>query len=718
MKNAITSLFLLLASASAHAAEISHGPILGRPGSDTMSVWARTNIPAGFTVRYGTETWAMDQEAGTAEATKLKNDCTAVVTLKNLEPGTTYYYEVSADDSDYPPKKGSFRTWKSSAGVADPKLNPEGLFNFKFEFACGNNPKPEGGAGHAMRVYDILNLRHRSEVDFAILNGDWLYEEKREYQPDEWAHQVGIAQDGIPPLVKKMPNITGIWENYKIFLDRAPNLAEWHAHVPTFYTADDHELVNDIYGSGTTGFKNRRAVVRDVAYQAWFDYLAWANPTEYPREAHVGRAKLEAGSDVLTDPNSDFTKLPLDEMANLHVHWFGPNGAIMKPEPDEAEADPNYNVYEIVEVLGPHKLRIKPEAAATRESTYSIGRRCYGKFTVSNCDFFLLDTRTDRELHNVKTPAKPGLQMLGEHQEKWLTDSMKSSESDFFFVVSSVNFMVPHVGTGGEVDHNAGDYGKDDAWTVFLDQRERLIEFWDKLDKPVFVLTGDLHNSFAIKITDNVWEFASGPHNSVNHAPADDEGGRPANGPFKYGPREAFIRWSSYVLNDIERLDRIFPHYCVVQVNNVFNNPKTLDGEDRWVAFPVPHVIFRYYDARTGEFRYAETIHAKSNSPSSAKTQKEEDLYLAEYHVPPVFLDDTPQKRRRTAKEVLVEDAGVEFGQGAQLYTKTSHGGIVMRNTRENHERLAKYLESTYPGKWKGGLRHLAGTDSQKAPSE
>ena len=66
---------------------------------------------------------------------------------------------------------------------------------------------------------------------------------------------------------------------------------------------------------------------------------------------------------------------------------------------------------------------------------------------------------------------------------------------------------------------------KDDAWTVFFDEREKLINAWDKLDKPVFVLTGDLHNSFVIKITDNVWEMASGPHNSNNHW-ASDEGDR------------------------------------------------------------------------------------------------------------------------------------------------------------------------------------------------
>jgi len=46
-----------------------------------------------------------------------------------------------------------------------------------------------------------------------------------------------------------------------------------------------------------------------------------------------------------------------------------------------------------------------------------------------------------------------------------------------------------------------------------------------------------------------------------------------------------------------------------VQVNNVFNNPLKL-GEDRWVAFPQPQVIFKYYDGLTGELLYAEAIAA------------------------------------------------------------------------------------------------------------
>ena len=67
------------------------------------------------------------------------------------------------------------------------------------------------------------------------------------------------------------------------------------------------------------------------------------------------------------------------------------------------------------------------------------------------------------------------------------------------------------------------------------------------------------------------------------------------------------IRWSTYYRSDIPRGNLLHPTYCVVQVNNVFNNPRNLQAI-RWVAYPKPQVIFQYYDGRTGKLRYAESI--------------------------------------------------------------------------------------------------------------
>jgi len=580
---------------------VTHGPMLGKPTSTSMSLWVRTDEVGPVQIFYGT---APDQLTSVTDpvTTSVDKDNTGIITIGDLEPNTHYYYRVYDHQLS-----GSFLTLPKAEDFKNAEYNPEGLFNFRFEFACGNNPKGGGDSvGPTLPVYDTLNAEVRDSIHFAILNGDWLYEQEREYPASKWLQQVGLTPEETPRIVDLAPTITGVWENYKTFLSRGRNLSEWHRYVPSFYTYDDHEALNDIYGTGETGYVNRRAVFRDIGVQAWYDYLAWSNPQEFDNPAHFGRAKFEADSDVLTDPEADFTKLNLEEYANLHVHWGTPTAGVMDMELDTEPGDPNSAVYRIVEVMGPNKLRIEPKAKADGEQVYSIGRRCYGKFSVSNCDFFFLDTRSHRDLHDVENPDRPGASMLGKQQLKWLMDGISESDADFFFLVSSVNFMVPHVGSGGGEDKNKA-VKKDDAWTVFLEEREELIEFCDKLDKPAFILTGDLHNSFAIRITDNLWEFASGPHNSINHAPQNDEGDRPSNGKFKYGPRECDIRWSTYALNDIPRAHRQYPAYCVVQVNNVFNNP-TDRSEERWVAYPHPQVIFQFFDAFNGNLLYSETI--------------------------------------------------------------------------------------------------------------
>lgn len=585
---------------------ITHGPILGRLTPYSVGVWGRTAAPSTIRVRYGTSPDRVE-EITAPVGTEYAHDNTAWVPLENLKPNTRYYYEligpVDPERGTGPVEhlSGSFRTLPSAEQFRDPELNPRGLFNFKFEFACGNNQAPGQGAGAALPAFATMYERLRDDVHFSILNGDWLYEDQRDYSPQDWMKQVGVTADALPKVVQVAPTIVGVWENYKLYLSRGANLARYHRYVPTFFTFDDHEILNDVWGAGTPGLRDRRAVFRDIGVQAWYDYLGWSNPVPTRQGIYFGKAVLQAGSDVLVDHQADFSRLDLDQAGTLHVHWGGPTAGVNDNALDGVGGQPNAGVYEILEILDKNRLRIRPAPPADGKDSYSIGRRSYYRLRVANCDLFMLDTRTHREMHDTRHPDKPGLSMLGSQQRQWLLDGMQASDADFLFVVSSVNFMVPHVGGGAVRADN-----KDDAWTVFLDEREQLIEAWDALGKPVFVLTGDLHNSFVIKITDRVWEFASGPHNSGNHWYT-DEGGRPASGPFQYGPRAADIRWSSFYRADIPRKNLQHPYYCVVQVNNVFDNPLK-PGQHRWVAFERPQVVFQYYDGRTGELRYAESI--------------------------------------------------------------------------------------------------------------
>ncbi|MCP5114634.1 MAG: alkaline phosphatase [bacterium] len=578
---------------------ITHGPILGRLSTEGVGVWARTNTPGTFRVIYGTAPDRLDQVSTEVETT-LAHDNTGWVHITGLKPNTRYWYRaVTADHGNT--AGGGFRTLPRAADYRHAELNPKGLFNFRFEFACGNNQIPWQGAGHDAPAFKTMLERLKDKIYFSIQNGDWLYEEQRMYQPAQWLAQVGAKPEAMPRVLKVAPTLAGVWENYKLYLQRGANLAAYHRNMPHFFTFDDHEILNDVWGAGTPGLRDRRAAFRDIGVQAWYDYLGWANPTEFTQPIWFSEAQLTAGSDELLDPAADFTKLDLQQAGTLLVHWGEETAGVNENALDGVGGIANAGVYGITEVLGKNRLKITPAPKESGKAAYSIGRRSYYKVRIGNAEIFFTDTRTHRQMHDTRQPDKPGLSMLGLQQRKWLLDGMRASDADFLFVVSSVNFMVPHVG-GGKVRAE----NKDDAWTVFLDEREHLIRTWDGLGKPVFVLTGDLHNSFVIKITDRVWEFASGPHNSQNHWYT-DEGNRPPNGRFQYGPRACDIRWSTFYRDDVPREQLQHPVYTVVQVNNVFNNPKTLRGE-RWVAFPRPHVVVQYYDGRSGDLLYAETV--------------------------------------------------------------------------------------------------------------
>jgi phosphodiesterase/alkaline phosphatase D-like protein len=565
-----------------------------------MLVWGRTSEPGEFVVKYGLSPLALREISAPAQ-TALDRDNTGTAQLSGLQPDTRYHYQIYVEGRPHG-LPGSFLTLPSADLVRNAEHNPKGLFNFRFEAGSCANQNPRHGIGHRSPTYETLNRDWADKTQFHIMNGDWLYEELRTFPPEAWRLEQGAKQ--LPETVAVMPSIVGVWENYKLYLERGVELARWHRHVPSYFTFDDHELVNDIWGTGTAGKRHRRTVFRDIGAQAFYDYLGWANPTAHNAGIHFGRAKMTAGSDLLVDPQADFTALPLDQMLNLHVHWGTPEAGVNDMKFDNDDGHPNSYVYDIARVIDRHTLQLHMPAKVTDVVSYSIGRRSYGSFRVANCEYFLIDTRSDRDMHDLRDRSKPGLSMLGTAQREWLLRRMRESDADFFFIVSSVPFMIPHSGAGGfEADAD----NKEEAWTGFFEERERLISAWEKINKPVFVMTGDLHNSFAIKVTDKIWEFCMGPHNSVNHVPKLDEGNRPATGKWKFGPRECEIRWSSYILPDVPRDERLYPYFCVVQVNNVFNMPQQLGGT-RWVAYPHPQVVFQYYDGRTGELAYAEAI--------------------------------------------------------------------------------------------------------------
>ena len=184
---------------------ISHGPILGRISSDGVGIWARTSRTGSFKVRYGTTPDAMNQLSDTVQTT-LDRDNTGWVHITGLKAATKYFYEVVTPEKDSPGIGGSFHTLPTGKTTHDTEHNPDGLFNLRFEFACGNNQGIDGSVlGPSMPTYGtMLDHFHRREgpsrIDFAILNGDFIYEEQRDYSPDQWLEQT--AADSLTRTVE------------------------------------------------------------------------------------------------------------------------------------------------------------------------------------------------------------------------------------------------------------------------------------------------------------------------------------------------------------------------------------------------------------------------------------------------------------------------------------------------------------------------------------
>ena len=586
---------------------ITHGPILGRPGSRSIGIWARTLQPGSFAVLYGAEKGKLSSQTDSVPTT-LARDNTGWVLLESLSPDTRYYFAVvTGDETPAPEQSGSFRTLPEPDQFRTVGRNPKGLFNFSFEIGCGNLLKEGRCADPRLGLFDVALKQLEETIHFAIQTGDFIYEdnEARMFTPEQWIGEMGLSNDAIPRLINVAPRLVGVWENYKRYLEKSPPLSKWHRHIPGWFMLDDHEILNDVKGTGEIGYRSRAACFRDMGVQAWKNYVGWANPVPFDQDIWFGKTNFEQGSDILTDEDADFSTLDLNQAASLLVHWGTSTEGTLNPRLDSNArfGDPNAGVYRIREIIDKHRLRIHPPARHLRRSAYSIGRRNYFKTRLSNVEFFFIDTRSHRGLPAMDFQKVDGQSMLGRQQKKWLKETMAASEADFLLVISSVNLMIPHRGKGGIIRDGKVN---DEAWTGFIAEREELINFWERLDKPVLIFSGDLHNSFAIELSEKLWEFGAAPHNSLNHD-LKSEGQRPINGTFSSGPRKGTIRWSTFFLDDTARSMRKQPVYTVVKVNNVFNNPGG-DGTPSWVAYPHPQIVVQFYNGHTGELFYSEAV--------------------------------------------------------------------------------------------------------------
>lgn len=112
----------------------------------------------------------------------------------------------------------------------------------------------------------------------------------------------------------------------------------------------------------------------------------------------------------------------------------------------------------------------------------------------------------------------------------------------------------------------------------------------------MIILTGDLHCAFAIRITDNVWEFMMGPMGSGNH-PRSTAGYPPKGGWFDSEGRRVPVEWLAVAPDEVSYRRSRANFYGVIQVNNVQKVSGMEDGQVIWMAYDRPQVVVQFHDA-------------------------------------------------------------------------------------------------------------------------
>ena len=563
---------------------VAQGPMIGGVTANSIRVWLRTRAECEFEVLCDTELPFSSFAKVVRGATTNATDLTDHVEISGLKPNTQYYYAVRVGEAiaDLRDHIGdawpSFRTLPDETSYVDSLNNPDRLFNVTFAIGhcASQDPDRSGGQYVSTPAYDQIRRLHEDEVMFALVNGDVIYEERR---------------DGT---------LDGVRENYKLYLSRGRSFSSLFRRVPALFTFDDHDVGWDIHGCGQVGLGAGRHLIRDTGLRAYEEYLSWANfRGPQSGKIRIGTATVKAGSDVLFDEQADFSDLNPETVSTIHLGNYTRGSDLSRRK----NPPKNAGVYGLVDVIDQQRLRVRPAAKADETLSYSVGTHHYYDWKISNCHFFALDTRGERSTRNPGNRRDPRLFILGEQQKEWFLSGMKNTDADFIFVISPDPWVIYHTAAhvGGDDKDDKGD-----GFPSFIHERQELLGAMDEIAKPILIFTGDVHASASVRISDNVWEMMCGPLGSTGH-PLGTLGNPPKGGNWSSMGREVEIRWLSGFPNNLPYQKIRNTYYGIVQVNNILKVASP-EGGYQFNAYDEPQVVVRWHDGYTGRLVYAESI--------------------------------------------------------------------------------------------------------------
>ncbi|MAI71523.1 MAG: hypothetical protein CMM01_11485 [Rhodopirellula sp.] len=580
---------------------VTHGPVLGDVTAESVRVWLRAESEIEFEVLIRPRRPPFENAKVHRGRTDPAEDFTGFVEVSDLYPNTEYAYAIRVGGevidlrAEFKDPWPTFRTLPGKDSYAH-QFNPQGKFNFSFSIgACQRQRSPGKTYGIYPNppAFNTIWEKHRDRVSFHIVNGDYSYEE---------------TLDGTT---------LGIENNYKLYLERGRSLNRLLRYVPMLTMYNDHEVTDNIDGSGEVGLGDGNYLVRDPAIRVWQYYADWANGEHGQRmPVRFGTGDFEEKSNVLHDLQADFTKLDLRQVSTLHVGPYIKGAA--KPSLG-LRGGKNAGVYRVKRVIDATHLQIEPAAKVSGSAPYSIGTHHYFDKIVGNCHFVFLDTRGERsKFKGVAHAQDKDRHVLGDVQKKWFIETVTKSSAEFLFVISPDPWFIYH-----SAYHMRGESteSKGDGYCGYVHEREELTQVLDQIEKPVLLLTGDVHHPVAAQITDNVWEFLVSPVNSANH-PIGTAGLPPLGGWFDSAGRTIKIKWLGGYPDNVHYLRQRHTVYSVISVNNIVKAGRPAGSGYQFVAYDEPQVVVTFYDGYSGEMLYSEGISTLDAKQQGAPAEK------------------------------------------------------------------------------------------------
>ncbi|MBA4306880.1 MAG: hypothetical protein C0429_09110 [Sphingopyxis sp.] len=184
---------------------LMHGPMLGAPGPNEMTIWLRASAPVPVTIEYGTDPELRNASRSVPVLPRAQNEFVVKPRLGGLLPGTRYYYRVLL------------------AGAPDRYLEPRSPFSFTTAPESGAKGKYRIAFGSCARIQQhseqpIWNAVERWSPDLFLWLGDNVYIDTLEpsIMADMYKWQRSVPE--LQPLIRSVPQLA-IWDDHDYALN-------------------------------------------------------------------------------------------------------------------------------------------------------------------------------------------------------------------------------------------------------------------------------------------------------------------------------------------------------------------------------------------------------------------------------------------------------------------------------------------------------------------